>query len=350
MNYIFKKDIFSNSHANWSPVAAGPLNEIQDVISLYFGDSKPLETILQVGAFELNSSNFQVQLKEEKFLFKRWPANAVFEKIENQLALVEYLYKNDSPVAPPRKSLDNTWSAKVNSRIWGVFRFIPGEYFSGTQKQVEFTGLAVGRLFQNLMKYPHTNLFPEAPAVLQTQDGDIFRAYSELREHWDKILGSESAQFLRAHFDKISACWEEVQSVPLSNKTQLAHYDLHPHNILMNQEGVSAFLDFDACALMKPEIALGFATLKLMRQSVALTGRKENVIRDTQSFLDFVFKEYSGIASSIDLKSCARMEVLRRIALILRLNLEKSDSAWNHVLPIQVSHLYESDLLFGNKL
>ena len=50
--------------------------------------------------------------------------------------------------------------------------------------------------------------------------------------------------------------------------------------------------------------------------------------------------------SSYDFLSLSKVEVMRRICLIFRINLLYNNSDWNHVLPIQIAHLYESDKLF----
>ena len=39
-------------------------------------------------------------------------------------------------------------------------------------------------------------------------------------------------------------------------------------------------------------------------------------------------------------------EVFRRIAIILRLNVQNFDRRWNSVLPIQIAHIAESKALF----
>ena len=52
--------------------------------------------------------------------------------------------------------------------------------------------------------------------------------------------------------------------------------------------------------------------------------------------------------SSYDFLSLSKAEVMRRICLIFRINLLDNNSDWNHVLPIQIAHLFEADILFKN--
>jgi hypothetical protein len=93
--------------------------------------------------------------------------------------------------------------------------------------------------------------------------------------------------------------------------------------------------------------ALAFAGLKQCRQAVCISrdlnsAKKigQNYIKDIKSKLQM---DDSWIENFSDL---ALAEIMRRICIILRLNLE-GNKEWNKVLPVQIAHLYEAKMLFG---
>jgi hypothetical protein len=98
---------------------------------------------------------------------------------------------------------------------------------------------------------------------------------------------------------------------------------------------------------MESGYALGFASLKLCRQSVVKTSLKPKEVADiwlnnlAESFPDN--KEFFPFIGDL-----AIAEVLRRIAIILRLNIVDSNPKWNAFLPVQLNHLQEARLLFNN--
>ena len=51
-------------------------------------------------------------------------------------------------------------------------------------------------------------------------------------------------------------------------------------------------------------------------------------------------------STSEDLSYLANFEIIRRICLILKLNIENNNNLWNHILPILVCNLTESKMLF----
>jgi hypothetical protein len=346
MENPFSSDLFSSSTPKWTEVADPSVTEIDDVLLLYFNDGKADTRPLQAGAFELNSSNFKVVVRGKPYLLKRWQATASQDRIEKQLTLLEHLHVRNVEVAPPIHALSRNFSVEYKSRVWGLFGFVSGEYFRGNDIEVASTGASIGKLFEATRTFEGALAFPEGPSHRTPQDAATLAAFGD-RSSWVGILGDSGAAVLDRGFEKILETWGAIQDVKFSLPIQLVHYDLHPHNLLMAQNRLAAFLDFDACARMQPEIGLGFAALKLGRQAVFFSGKRGRASDTSSIFLTNVVKEYEGALDFSSLKAAAQMEVMRRIVLILRLNLESGERAWNHVLPVQVGHLYEIDELFA---
>ena len=89
---------------------------------------------------------------------------------------------------------------------------------------------------------------------------------------------------------------------------------------------------------MESGYAIGFVSLKLCRQSVVKTGLKPKVVADIwlNNLGDFLPDNKDFFSFIGDL---AIVEVLRCIAIILRLNIVDGNPQWNEFLPVQLNHL-----------
>ena len=129
---------------------------------------------------------------------------------------------------------------------------------------------------------------------------------------------------------------------------QAAHFDLHPHNILVGGGKVAAVLDFEACKVMPVGFALGFAALKQCRQAMTLHPLSADPRRVGSLYADHLLRTCPRVRGLIaHFGDLAVAEVLRRICIILRLNVENGDKKWNKVLAVQLRHLVEARALFG---
>ncbi len=347
---LFKKDLFSVHTPKWLPATDEAVDELQGVLEKFFSHSFSFdERPSQVGAFEINSSNFKVSINNSKYLVKRWDKAAETEKIQTQLQLLLWLHEKNIPVPKPLQSITNNYFVVQNERIWGVFDFLEGEYFKGTKDQLCSIASSIGSLTRELKSLPQDIKVEQGPRHLRTEDREVLRLFDQKKNHWGQIIGPEHVELLHNSFNYIVETWDKANSLKVfAGKLQVIHYDLHPHNILMSDSDVVGILDFDACAVLEPGVALGFSIMKLVRQAMAFNESKYQASELGALFIAELIKEDPEIKSFAgNLKILAKTEVLRRITLILKLNLENSDRRWNHVLPVQIGHLYECDQIFG---
>ncbi len=202
---------------------------------------------------------------------------------------------------------------------------------------------------ETLLLLPPARLPSEGPAQTTAADKELLRRMKSVSRRWDALLGTEQAEVLALAWPLLMAEWENLSATPLTTgRTQAAHFDLHPHNLLFDGGQITAMLDFEACKVMPVGFALGFAALKQCRQAMTLQPTAGN-----PRLLGSLYTEHllhscpSAGEFARYLGDLAVSEVLRRICVILRLNLEDGDKKWNKVLPVQIAHLYEARILFG---
>jgi thiamine kinase-like enzyme len=132
-----------------------------------------------------------------------------------------------------------------------------------------------------------------------------------------------------------------------SGPVQAIHYDLHPHNLLFRGDQISAIIDYDSILYMPIGYAIAFSSLKLCRQHLALYKQNDSK-KIGEKFKQQIHNNLLINTNWIDFfYELSLSEVLRRISIIINLNFQKK-TIWNNVLPVQIAHLKEAELLFKN--
>jgi aminoglycoside phosphotransferase (APT) family kinase protein len=303
----------------------------------------------QSDALGINSNNFRLNTAGGAFVLKRWSDNAVPRDVQNTLTIMAWLAARQLPVPAPVELQPDCFTLSVGSGTWSLFPFVEGAYFSGAGNELFDVAEACGRLMETLPLLPTACLPAEGPAHMTAMDGDLLRRMKDASRTWDDLLGTEHAELLALSWPVVMAEWEKLSAAkPAGGRTQAAHFDLHPHNLLVNGGKVAAVLDFEACKLMPLGFALGFAALKQCRQAMTLRSLADDPRLVGALYADHLLLTCPGAHELVaHLGDLAVAETLRRICIILRLNLESGDRKWNKVLAVQLGHLGEARALFG---
>ncbi len=303
----------------------------------------------QSDALGINSNNFRLNTAKGTFVLKRWSDQAAPRDVQNALTIMAWLASRQLPVPAPVKLQPDGFILSIESGTWSLFPFVEGAYFSGVGDELLAAAEACGCLMETLPLLPAAGLPTEGPAHMTSGDGELLRRVKEVSRTWDALLGTEHAELLALSWPVLMAEWDKLSAAkPAGGRTQAAHFDLHPHNLLLSGGKVAAVLDFEACKVMPVGFALGFAALKQCRQAMALRHLPGDPRLVGSFYADHLLRTCPGARPLIrHLGDLAVAEVLRRICIILRLNLENGEKKWNKVLPVQLGHLGEARALFG---
>ena len=304
----------------------------------------------QSEALGINSSNFRLSTSQGVFLLKRWSRSAETSDLERTLALMSWLVSRRLPVPAPTKFTGGEVLLRLDSSTWSLFPFIEGDYFSGAGGELEAVAEMTGRLMETLSQLPENYAPAAGPRHLTVADGELLRRVEDASNRWDALLGSAHASLLAECWPVLKMEWDRLVDAGLdAGAVQASHFDLHPHNLLVSGNRVTAVLDFESCKLMPVGYALGFAALKQCRQTVALSQLPADDAPLVGARYIARLSECCLSTSPIvrRLGDFAVSEALRRICLILRLNIESGDKTWNRVLPVQLGHIGEARTLFG---
>jgi Ser/Thr protein kinase RdoA (MazF antagonist) len=349
---LFAPDHFSVSEPVFEPIMQSNISaEITQVFASYKGTVGAIRRIAAVGGMEINSANFQVETEAGKFIAKR--TNSDPKRIAQICQLATWLADQNLPVAGPITTDERTWCTASENGFWSLWESVDGSYFTGHSEELAPVAQAIVSLHENITE------IPKSLRPLVQLDFSIARFVAicdechRRREHWPDIFGTSHSHLLGEHWESIERTLMEVQEAERAIRNEqiaICHYDLHPRNLLMDNLRVAAVLDLDSIGPTRQATAVGFALFKLLRQAAVFEGTQyqsdaSRSMRDkfkTAILSAECFKRLAGI----DMRLFAKLEIFRRLCLILENAIFSGDQRWLPVLNIQILGLYETDILF----
>jgi len=355
---MFRPDLFSDPFPRFRQAREQSVAEVVSALRTHYADiGAQAGPIYQSGALELNSSNFLVHGGDRRYIVKRWPLGEMPERktIVLQAGLTNWLAQQGVPVPRIRPStLSGALITEHAGRCWCVMEFVDGNYFSGGGQELLDVGLGLCRLFLSLRVAPHHLQISQTILPPDRQSMEMVADLERQRTRWPEIFGEPYAALLDESWRDVTEDHANVLDlVPVSLQSMgLCHIDLHPHNVLVSNGRTAAFLDFPSLLHAPVESIIAFNLFKLGRQAiVARRGRYLDAETHEQMEQVIVELRASGLVredSWRQLSLLAKIEIMRRLLLILQLNFEKKKRTWNHVLPVHIRALKEADIVFAS--
>ena len=342
----FSPDIFSDPIPKWTAGSIKSLGSLTKYLPEDFGKKTLVE---YAGGLEINSNNFKLTDNNKSVIIKRWSQASEQKQLERILNTMEWLERAGMEVPRPIKFTDGSLLLNQGGYNWSFYPYFSGNYFSGKDSEINNAALMTARLANTLSNLP-AELMPEAgPKHLTDEDNDTLTATDLKRNDWESFFELEYTATLENSWNDIMNVWVRLKKNRINAGPSMAvHFDLHPHNLIFNGSEVSAILDFEACKVMPVGYAIAFAGLKQCRQAVSFRGDSSSASKIGQNYIQAISSnlelEHEWTENFYDL---ALAEIMRRICIILRLNLQ-GNKDWNRVLPVQIAHLYEAKTLFEN--
>ena len=349
---IFEPDIFSNKTPTWNRIDDKDINLFKDlskqIPKLYVSE---IAAVYYSGSFEINSNNYRIDSVDgNSILLKKWPLGTAKNSIEKIQRLINWLYDKSIPVPYSGSFVDKSFVLFFEGVLWSFNLFNNGNYYSGSNNELKSVAKVTGKLARTLFDLP-SDLTPElGPLHLSDNDDFIINKMITERNNWVGYFGSKNASLINLHWKYILSTWKSLYEKDLiCGPIVPCHFDMHPHNLIAKDGEIAAILDFDSCKKIPLGYSLAFNALKQCRQYLSLNKQITNYKEVRNIYLKNLISEIPlEEVSDFDFLNLSKVEVMRRICLIFRINLIDNNSKWNHVLPIQIAHLFESDKLFKN--
>lgn len=355
----FSPDIFSKDKPIFSDIDRKKSDEIKTVFNAWYGYLEAEITIIKkFGGLEINSNNFLIETNKGVYILKTLKRTDSFKLdiLEKQSTLMTWLFQSHLPCPLPIKNMKETYVCEVEDKWVSLMTFVPGLYFSGGEADnIMGLGEAVGLFHAQLKCAPNEFIPSRQYPQLSDLDKEMFDAVVCGAQDRLSLFPEEDKKLLIDNKSFLAEIWAKVldyQNEFIESEKSLTHIDLHPHNVLMNDGKVAAFLDFDSLMWAPLKMMLGFSAYKLLRQSISMKINrisKQEIRGVLDEYLEGVYKYLPELRTEkkvLALFACT--EICRRIAHILRLNIQENNIEWNHVLAIQISGLKEVIILFDS--
>ncbi|MBI4449787.1 phosphotransferase [Candidatus Uhrbacteria bacterium] len=351
---LFQPDIFSDPIPRFVSVDDTIAQAVRAILSEHYPAlCTPALRIEQVRGNEINSTNVRVETEGGVFLVKRVRGSEGRAHLNRVLDIAVWLHGAGVPAAAIVPTRDGQTSMVDGDAQWCVFEFIPDGFFSGIcTDELYAAGRAIGMLHRALKQIPD-QLHPERTIHDQPRTLErIIHTCAERSTDWPRLFGVMTADMLQAQWGSLRQTfaaarlrWDAMERM----STQACHIDLHPHNLLVRDGSVAAFLDFYAVVSGRIGTAIAFATFKLVRQH-AVHQRlvdPDDIAERGRCFVDAV-REALPLDDEVmnTMLAHTQLELLRRICKIFSANVQRNDQRWNHVLPMHLAGLVEAETIF----
>ena len=343
-----KEDRFSIDGPIWQEVKIKNSKEFEELINIYeklnLINKKFLFKIYQIQGLEINSSNLMVLSNFKNFVAKKYTvSDSIF--FNSQVDLYKFIKEKK---LPGPFILDGHMPESFIEKNEGMLflEHKKGQYYKGSFPDMKKAAASISNFIKEFQSFDSSKL--QEIEILQKNSKDIFEDFALQKNSWNKKFGNEIANLLESEWDYIKKCINnssrEIVRIKKAKKFAL-HIDLHPHNLLIHK-GECTVLDIDSIRLCHWPSAVGFTIFKLLRQSLTHLYYDRKFEQNAKNFIatitESIHKE--GIPGDV-LFIGARLEILRRLLIILEGNLGEKISPWNSVLEIQINALKEVNLL-----
>ena len=343
-----KEDRFSIDGPIWQEVQIKNSKEFEEVINIYeklnLIDKKVFFRIYHHKGLEINSSNLMVQSNFKNFVAKKYKVSDP-SFLNSQADLYKFIKKKKlSGPLILEGHMPESFIEKNEDMLFLEYK--KGQYYKGSFPDMKKAAASISNFIKEFQSFDSSKL--QEVEILQKNSKKIFESFALQKNSWRKKFGNEIANLLESEWGYIKECInnssEEIVRIKKAKKFAL-HIDLHPHNLLIHK-GECTILDIDSIRLCHWPSAVGFTIFKLLRQSLTHLSYDRKFEQNAKKFITTVTESIhkEGISGDV-LFIGARLEILRRLLIILEGNLGEKISPWNSVLEIQINALKEVNLL-----
>lgn len=340
----FEPDFFSKISTGSTSSIPAINSKVKEIINDEFPFLSEIACIEQMPGLNINSNNVKLTLVDGKFLLKSWGSLSP-EKINQICNLLLYLNLNGIITPTPIYTQHHRFTIKRNGEYFTLFNFIDGEIFQPKFSDLSFYLRSINYLFLALEAFDgdkNSTMAPDLEFISRTLVNSVSKNSSKLYS-----IFSHEFDDLHSLTQRILIDIDKFSKIANVSEKQFSHFDLHPKNILELPNNKYAFLDFESCLYSDPNIAWGYTLIKILRQMMVISnGDLKPNLAGAHALNEINKQEFATRLQVENLPIFGRIEIIRRLVLIIDQFEKFNSQTWLPMLPIQIQTLKESYLLF----
>ena len=343
----FEPDFFSRNNAGSLKSNLAFNTKIEEIVKTNFPFLADILYVEQMPGLNLNSKNVKVTSINGVYTLKSWGLLSP-ERIKQICELLLHINSKGIVVPTPILTLHSGFAVKRDKEYFTMFHFIAGENFNPKFSDLSTYLESINNLFLTLESFPGENystLTPDPELISRSLINSVSKNSSELYS----CFPDEFAR-LQSITEKLLNDIEIFSKIDNVSKKQFSHFDLHPKNVLELPNNTYAFLDFESCLYSDPNIAWGFSLIKILRQMIVFSnGNLDPSMVGAYALNGINRQEFATRLQVENLPIFGRVEIMRRLVLIIDQFENFNSKTWLSMLPVQIQILRESYLLFPSE-
>lgn len=338
---LFIQDKFSFKKPTWNRVTDDVSRKITlDLPSSLVTHLGTIKSIYISRATEINSKNIMIEGVHNSLIIKKFEKKNKKE-LDNKIVIYKKIKEKNLPGPQIINTNVGYFFDMSNNELGIALEYIKGNYFNGAKNELEKTSLSISKLMDGTrsIKLDSHNI----EHIFPSNSGELIELFMKSLPIFKQFTNTERS-FIKENYKKISLIEKDILeriSIFDNINFELLHRDIHPHNILINKSNV-VLIDTESILPTKWPIAIGFAAFKLLRQFCVRNTLDNHNVNLMHKFVHNLVRTIDIDESEYEILFLgAKIEILRRILVIMKGNLNNNISPWNSVLDIQIRALFE---------
>lgn len=359
---LFAPDNFSDPTIRFTSPASEEAQGMRAILDKYVAPGFTIDEVAQLEGTEINSNNYRVTLTTgsgpRRFLVRRCKFIARREQLASQIELLTFLHSQGVPVSTVVTTASGDDFVERDGELYVVFEFVSGEHFRPTEASFVSLARALASLHMALKHTPENLAHRLASFSTQNEKAYFNKVATYAPDDFERLLPylqmdqSEAARLVLSvepalirTITEVAAAGNKLAKLPL----QLIHSDIHPHNVLMRQDEVTAFVDFDSVRSSQRIRDIGAALYRFGRQFFVTGQAPATMIAEQASVLREAFLEAYTEMNPLTVDERALIpialkdEFIRKLLFVLKGVYEEGNATWARDLPKFVTAFHEID-------
>ena len=327
-NILFKKDAFSKiNNFNY-------LNINNESLHLFISNNYNLKiySILLIDAININSKNYIINTDHCKFVLKLVNKNKLNI---NNIEVNNYFLNNGINTIKFIKNINGEYIINYDTNYDAILI----EYIEGINLNVE------SLKFNKFIKFIN-NLYKVS--LNTNKNNNLISRKYYFDDNIINNLNKNNCNFLNE--DDINLIKNEFLLVKTQLKNKftecISHIDIHPHNLLINENKNIYLIDFDSFQNSYLEVTISFGIMKCFREFLVDIIETNAINKRIKENIEIIKNEFNYMTFE-NILNYSKIEYFFRTYIILFNYYTKNNKEWINYLDIQINNIKEINYIIN---
>lgn len=296
--------------------------EIKDFLNKNYSLGK-IKKIKKIKHNNINSSNFQILTNKKSYTIRFITDGSSYKKIETICKILNFCKNNNVKVVEPIKNKKNLFFDK--EKKYYVTKYYNGKTFSGKIEEIKNLAKTTATLHKCLKKTKIKYSFrPDSKNYKLLTNNEIKNIKKILNKNEIDPKIKKNFCYIENQIKKIENMKNNINTKYLNK--QLIHRDIHPNNVIFENNIVKAIIDFNG---MKKDYLISDVAFTSFRFAMHNTKNLKKIKKRLSIFLKLYLENNDQIKQELKyLKYFFIIETLGKLSMILRCKFMYNSNLW----------------------